>query len=222
MRSVRHRWWYGLGKASRFGVGTRGLMLLLTVLPILLGARCAVVASSGSDGSGLLLVAGNTETLVFAAPIAAGLRFEAGTRKGFTGSGGRFTVIVGDLAVFRVGDIRFGSTRADKRQISLLDLVVGASLDEPAIVNRARLLYSLDAERNDLAVTIPRQVDVEAVRSNPVIGTLVATLDFADDANFDAVAPGLVAELTRDYGFTVMLLDRQAARTRLEADLARL
>ena len=226
MRLVKPlRRWLSLRLASRSG-GWRGvprLALALALVPVLAGARCAVVASSGTDGgSGLVLVVGSTEALSFAAPTTAGLRFEAGTRQGLTGSDGRFTVVVGDLARFRIGDIQFGSTRALRRQLSLLDLVPGATLDQPAVINRARLLYSLDADLDDLAVTIPPRVDAEAVTSNPDLGTLVATLDFADDANFDAVAPNLVAQLTRDYGFTVVLLDRSSARQRLEADLQRL
>jgi hypothetical protein len=200
----------------------RSLLAALAGLA-LTGARCSLVASSGGGGGGvgLILVIGSPGTLRFVAPVCRGLRFRAGARAGFTTTGGAFTVIVGDRASFFIGDIDFGSTIADRHEISVLDLVAGGSLDDPAVINRARLLYSLDADPDDSQVTLPRRLDAEAKLSNPELGPLLAQLEFADDTAFDAVAPGVVALLTRDYPFTAVLIDRGPARSRLQAELAR-
>jgi hypothetical protein len=166
----------------------------------------------------VVLVVGSPGTLRFAAPVSVGLRFRAGTQSGLTTTGGNFTMVVGERVSFSIGDLLLGSTLGDRCCITLTELV-GGNLEDPAIVNRARLLYSLDAAPAEAAVTIPSGVDAAAVLGNPEMAGLITQLDFADDAAFDAVAPNILAVLTRDYPFTAVLLDRTTARERLSADL---
>ncbi|HSW13492.1 MAG TPA: esterase-like activity of phytase family protein [Solimonas sp.] len=62
-----------------------------------------------------------------------------------TDAQGRFDYLAGETLSFRLGGIALGSA-GGKAKLSIVDLVVGGNSASPAVINRARLLQSLDAD----------------------------------------------------------------------------
>lgn len=88
-----------------------------------------------------------------------GLTFETQTCSGTTDEEGSFLFSSGERVTFSVGGIVLGSTHA-RPVITPVDLVPGAR-DEtnPAVINMARLLITLDQDRNpENGITIPQEL----------------------------------------------------------------
>ena len=149
-----------------------------------------------------------------------GVRFESGSLSGVTGPNGEFQFIDGGLVQFFIGDIALGDAVPAKALMTPLDLVPGGDIDTPAVINIARLLQSLDDLPGDDRITIPASVRELARRSNSEIAAAIDFLEFGDDAVFINTASQLVAALTRDYGFTVTLVDAGAARLHMQKSLS--
>lgn len=201
----------------------RAIAVVAVVAP-LCGAQCRFVATSGGShddqdenrNSGLLIVI--RDGRVTGASVE-GLRFEAGSLRGFTGPNGEFQFEDGSSVAFFIGDIRLGSPVPGKSLVALSDLVPGGNADMPAVINLARLLQSLDADPGDDRITIPLRLHDLAVRSNAVLSAPIAFLDFGNEAVFANSASQLVATLTQDYSFTAVLIDAETARRNLRASL---
>jgi hypothetical protein len=197
---------------------------VIPVVALLCGAQCSFVATSGGshdDGkqdrnSGLVVVI--RDGTVTGASVE-GLRFEAGSLTGFTGTNGEFQFEDGASVAFFIGDLAFGSPVPGNSLVALPDLVPGGEVDSPEVVNMARLLQSLDSDPGDDRITIPPRLHNLAVRSNAAVSAPIAFLDFGDEAVFANSASQLVATLTRDYAFTAVLVDAETARRSLRDSL---
>lgn len=209
-------------RASKLGIYRLWVAgLVLIALLALTGAQCTVAGSSGSTdtnaNAGVVVVVTSGS---FSGPRTRGLRFIAGSRRGFTSSTGGFQFDPGVRIRFKVGDIELGRGVAARERLSMLDLVDDGTLDNPQVINLTRLLMSLDsAPEDDSIVTIPRRVDELASLDNPEVTALLESLDFADDNSFDSVAANLIAVLTEFYPFTAALVDADSAKARLKAEL---
>ena len=197
----------------------------MLVLPWLLGgAQCAFVATSGGGSSdpndnprnGLVII---VDGQLVDGPVE-GVQFRSGSLQGATGPNGEFQFIEGGTVQFFIGDIALGSAVPGKTFMTPLDLVPDGDLDTPAVINIARLLQSLDAVPDDNRITIPASVCDLAQRTNVEIAAAIDSLEFGDDSVFVNTASQLVATLTRDYGFTVTLVDAGAARLHLQKSLS--
>ena len=200
------------------------IVVALFALFFLVGARCVFIATSGSqddeeqeEGSGLVVLVG--EGRLVDGPVE-GVGYASGSLSGVTGSDGEFQYEEGSTIRFSIGDILLGQEVKARNLMTPLDLVPGASLDSPAVINIARLLQSLDAVRGDGKITIPDAVRNAAVTTNEALGFAIQSLDYADNPTFVNAASQLVATLTQAYGFTAVLVDADTARRHLLESLA--
>jgi len=201
-------------------MNARKIILTLTViaLPLLAGSQCAFFFSSGGgsddedEKEGLVVVV--TTGQLTGDPVK-GVYYKSGSIEGVTGSNGEFRYEQGKTISFSIGDIPLGREISGKAEVAPSDLLAGDSDDTTAIINMTRLLWSLDSEPGDGAITIPPEVRQAAVRSNGQVSSAIEFLDFADDPAFANAASQLVAVLTRDYPFTAVLVDAETARDRL-------
>lgn len=206
------------------------LYLLVAALMLLLlgGAQCVFVATSGDSSSDK---DENEEppqdTIVirssgrFIDGPVEGLRYESGALTGTTGTRGEFLYEEGNTVQFYIGSLALGRPTPGKAVMSPLDLVEGGTLDNPAVINMARLLQSLDTVPGDAAITLP--AGIGDPRTLTAAGTLSATLpylDFTDETRFINGASQLVATVMADYPFTAVLVDAARARRHLAASLS--
>jgi hypothetical protein len=198
----------------------------LLLFPLLGGAQCAFVATSGGHGSnskddprsGLVVIVNGQ---LVDGPVE-GVRFKSASLDGVTGPNGEFQFARGGRVQFFIGDIALGSEVPAKALMTPLDLVPAGDIDSAAVINIARLLQSLDAVPGDERITIPASAHSLARRANPELAAAIDFLEFGDDAVFVNTASQLVATLTHDYGFTATLVDASAARQHLQTNLSRL
>lgn len=194
------------------------------LLPLLGGAECAFVATSGGHPSdpnqdppnGLVVV---IDGRLVDGPVE-GVKYRSGGLSGITGPNGEFQFVEGGTVQFSIGEIVIGDAVPGKTLMTPLDLVPDSDIDTPAVINIARLLQSLDAVPGDNRITISASVRNGARLSNVEIAAAIESLDFDDDTVFVNSASQLVATLTRDFGFTATLVDAGAARVHLQQSLS--
>lgn len=198
--------------------GRLRLLLLLLALPFITASQCIVIFSSGDndkdDDDKEEEVVVSSQGAFVDAPVE-GLAYRSGSLVGITGPGGEFDYLPGEPVQFAIGDIALGEPVVGKAVVGPLDLVPGADIDTPAVINIARLLQSLDARPGDDVITIPAGVLNAAVVDNPQLSAAIEFLDFGDEAAFANSASQLVAVLTADYPFTASLVDAETARAHL-------
>ncbi|MFQ5643285.1 MAG: hypothetical protein ACE5FQ_06255 [Thiogranum sp.] len=202
------------------------IVFALFVLLSLAGAECAFVASSGTGsddkdkngGSAGLVVVINDGRLVDG-PVQ-GVHYESGSLSGVTGSNGEFQYEEGKTIRFSIGEIVLGEGVTPRALMTPVDLVPGATLETPAVINIARLLQSLDAVPGDKRITIPATLRTAAAGTNEALAPAIRALDFTDDVAFVNAASQLVVTLTATYGFTAVLVDAESARRHLLQSLA--
>ncbi len=191
---------------------------------MLSGTDCSFVASSGGVGRGseeeqqppnlVIIVDGQ----LVDGPVE-GVQFESGSLSGETGPNGEFQFEDGEEVRFFIGDIALGRSVPAKPLMSPLDLVPGGDLNNPEVINIARLLQSLDSIRDDERITIPRSVRILANLRNPEIGSILELLDLSDSNAFANSGSQLVASLTGNYTFTANLVDADTARQHMRTSL---
>ncbi|KAI8711053.1 Alpha/beta-hydrolase [Fusarium sp. LHS14.1] len=71
-----------------------------------------------------------------------GLSYRSGDCEGIIGPDGKFEYIPGHEVAFSIGPLQLGLTKG-KPRMTVLDLVDSPSLDNPRLINRARLLFTL-------------------------------------------------------------------------------
>ena len=91
-----------------------------------------------------------------------GLGYHGPTQKGVTQSGkldggGGFLFFPGEIIEFSLGDIAVGKGLAAKK-VSPLDLFQGADINDPRVIDVARILQTLDADRTDGQITLLPEV----------------------------------------------------------------
>ncbi len=199
---------------------------LLAVFWLSGGTDCTMSGTSGTGsdndadrGGGLTVVVGSGGRLVDA-PVQ-GVSYESGSVSGVTGADGEYEYQEGQGVRFSIGDIQLGGVTTGKSLVTLPDLVGGEGLDAPGVINMARLLQTLDSNRDDDVISIPESVRVSAVRSNELIAASLDALDFADDTVFVNAASQLVAVLTASYPFAAVLVDAETARRHLVDSMER-
>jgi len=197
-------------------------VILLLAMPVLVGAKCAFFFSTGDDSSDSKDDDKDNEVVIIGdgqltdAPVE-GANYESGSLSGITGSNGEFRYEVGNKIRFSIGDIPLGRAVDGKARITPADLAGEDTSDTTAAINLARLLYSLDAEREDDVITIPAEVRAAATRSNASVSAAIEYLDFSDEQAFVNAASQLVAVLTDDYPFTAVLVEADVARAMMGA-----
>lgn len=91
-----------------------------------------------------------------------GLSYKGPTQEGVTesgelGGGGGFLFFPGETIEFAIGDVVLGEGKAAKK-VSPLDLFPGADVNDPRVIDVARILQTLDADRTDGKITLLPEV----------------------------------------------------------------
>lgn len=186
--------------------------------PFLAGSNCSFSFSTGDsdpspgDPNEKAVVAMQGHLV---GPAVQGISYKSGSLSGLTGENGEFDYEEGGTVIFFIGDIILSGEIKGSDLLSPIDLVDDGNADHPAVVNIARLLQSLDATPGDGIITIPPSVAQAAVVTNESIYSSLQSLDFSDQQSFVNAASALVAVLTRDYPFTVTLVDADTAREQM-------
>lgn len=192
--------------------------------PLYLPAIAIVLAVAGCGGGGDGGGETNTDapssatlTGQFKDSNVSGLTVAIGGDTQSTDSRGRFQYASGDQVQFRVGNVVLGQTGAAP-VVTLVDLVTGGSLDDAAIVNRARFLQFLDSNQNpDDGITIAGEVSdlagnwsVSSFEDTAVFETAMAAIAGDVTASSpDAVLPS--AQAARDHAARTQLCVRAGA-----------
>ena len=128
---------------------------------------------------------GNNELLsgVFLDSPVAGLRYATPTASGITDANGVFTYRDGESVVFSIGNLALPAA-AGAGLVTPLDLAASDDINDPMVVNIARLLQSLDADNDpENGISIPEQA-VEVFTGNSVF-------DASDDLAVDDIVQRL-------------------------------
>lgn len=120
---------------------------------LMLGFIVVFTFSCGGGGGG----GSSSQTGIFEDALVSGLGYSTvpGALNGTTNSQGEFKYKKDDVVTFFIGNMILGSGMA-KDIMSPLDLVSGAKeIDDPSVVNIARLLQSLDVNASDSLIELP-------------------------------------------------------------------
>ncbi len=166
---------------------------------LLAGFLCISLAGCGDGDATVDLIDG-----VFLDSAVEGLSYGATTQFGVTDENGGFTVDRGQQVIFSIGDLTLPGVLA-KEIITPLDIFGTTSVDDPRVVNLARLLQSLDADGYpDNGIVI-----------SPAAVMAATPVDFAS-ATFETDVASLVANSGSQ---TVALIDGATALAHLSATL---
>jgi hypothetical protein len=119
-----------------------------------------------------------------------GVSFETPTHVGKTDESGGFDYFPGETVELSIGSVFLGSTLIEQK-ISPLDIFENGDLDDPRVINMARLLQSLDVDADPKA-GISITDDVVACFEQSVADLGLTSLNFADDAQIEAVVQGTI------------------------------
>ena len=112
-----------------------------------------------------------------------GLTYATPTNWGTTEASGGFDYFPGEMVDLWVGTVHLGSALADQK-ISPLDIFSGADINDPRVINMARLLQSLDDDHGDGKINI-RPVVVGCL--DTAKANLGIEVDFSLDGNIEAL-----------------------------------
>ncbi|MCD9460124.1 thrombospondin type 3 repeat-containing protein [Marinibactrum halimedae] len=137
-------------------------MLQRSPLAIALILALTTTACGGGGGGGSNSGGGTTPTpppsteltgILIDSPVA-NVAFQTATKSGTTNENGEFTYEPGETVTFSIGDLVLGTIPAAET-ITPLDLADSNDVTDPAVLNRIRLLQSLDTDGNpDNGITI--------------------------------------------------------------------
>ncbi|MGI9609387.1 MAG: choice-of-anchor O protein [Acidimicrobiia bacterium] len=151
-----------------------------------------------------------------------GLGYRGPTQEGVTAdsnheSGGGFLFFPGEVIEFSVGTVVLGSADAAKR-VSPLDLF-DAEIDDPRVINVARLLQSLDNDHSDGKINIrPIVVGCLDMAKEITLGT--ADVDFSVTGQVEALIDETIAQCRGNPEAIVLeAVDAVEAQANLEAGL---
>jgi len=163
------------------------------------GSDSVEVAGSGGGA------ASNTGILIDSA--VSGIDYQTASGTGTTNTSGQFSYLEGESVTFSIGDINLPPVAAGP-VITLLDIFNTQDINDPSVVNLARLLQSLD-ENGDPTNGISIHNDAH------LSATGLMSLDFAS-ATFDADVINLVAN---SGSVTTVLIDVSTALSHLQDSL---
>ena len=183
---------------SRITRAIRGGALPLLGVSSMLLSGCLSGGSGGSD-SGSSAEPQVSSGVFIDAPVA-GLNYRTDSGSGETDADGRFEYRGTETISFSLAGIELGSA-GGASQLTPLDIVADATdLSDPKVVNRARLLQSLDVDGNlsngiDISEQI-RSAITDYLAANPAV-----SLDFSDTGSFESAMAGLLTALNTENVF---------------------
>lgn len=124
-----------------------------SLLAVVLAAALAACSNGGdtntaaSDSGDNNPPAPATTTGVFADSPVAGIGYRTPTQEGVTNVDGEFEYVVGETVTFSIGDVELPAVAAGEI-VTPLDVFATEDFNDRRVVNLARLLQSLDQDRN--------------------------------------------------------------------------
>lgn len=163
---------------------------LIVIVPLI-----TILIGCGGGGGGSPTE--NNESIIasgqFKDSNVSGLAYNSGTVSGITSFDGSFSYVVGQSVSFRLGSIEFGSALGVPT-ITPIDLVTFGSSSSSAVLNRVRLLMTLDLDNNPVnGIEISNAVQLAAETWNPTNFSGAAfEADLVDYKNAADIADGIV------------------------------
>lgn len=148
----------------------------LALLPLTL-ALTACLSGGGGGGGGDSAAAGKTGRLIDSA--VAGVSYSTAQFSGTTNADGEYLYQDGETVTFRIGDIVFPAVTA-KGVLTPLDLAGSTDINDPVVINIARLLQTLDEDGNpDNGILIPELNTTAALDFNLPVADFAAAVQVA-------------------------------------------
>ncbi len=114
------------------------------------------------------------------------------TYNGKTDVSGGFDYFPGESVYLAIGSVRLGTTLIEHK-ISPLDIYEDADLDDPRVINMARLLQSLDADAAPQSgISITDEVTFCFEQSIETLG--LTSINFGDDAQVEAIIQSTISQ----------------------------
>jgi len=149
-----------------------------------------------------------TKVGIFVDSLVQGLNYQTVTYSGKTNINGEFDYIDGETVTFSIGDISFSSSVPSTGVVTPLTVFKTTNTSDLAVLNLARLLQSLDADRdNSNGIAISEVTHTFSAG----FGSLDFNVSFND---FDTA----IAELLTNEGITSLVSDEDA-KTHLETSI---
>ena len=150
------------------------------------------------------------------APVG-GLLFVGETFSGKTDPTGGFDIFPDETVSFYLGSYLLGTTTAAQR-VTPIDLIEQGDIDNPAVINMARLLQSLDDD-GDLTKGIQITSQVIGLLETVMAANGFDAFDFYNDAQIETIITEVVA-LGVDDGLTMVAVTADEARDHLDKHLS--
>jgi hypothetical protein len=148
------------------------------------------------------------ETGVFVDSPVANIGYRTATQEGVTDAEGKFNYVAGETVVFFIGDLEFPAVAA-AGVVTPLDIADSEDLDDPVVINIARLLQSIDADGDaSNGIQIPAAAAAAA-----------ATVDFSLPVEDFAALPAVANLVANSGSVTTSLVDADAAIDHLDGTL---
>lgn len=134
---------------------------LISLLPLTALLTACLGGGGGGSDDDSAGAAGKTGRLVDSA--VAGVSYSTASFSGSTNADGEYLYKEGETVTFRIGDIVFPAVTA-KGVLTPLDLAGSTDINNPVVINIARLLQSLDEDGNpDNGIVIPELATTAAL-----------------------------------------------------------
>jgi hypothetical protein len=146
-----------------------------------------------------------------------GLSFGTPTHAGKTDESGGFDYFPGERVELAVGSVHLGTPLAGHK-VSPLDIFEEADIDDPRVINMARLLQSLDADaspKDGISIT----GDVEACLDDAVQDLGLTGVDFSADDQVESVIQGTINHCEGVEGVTLAAVSAEDAKANLDRSL---
>ena len=195
-------------------VAVRGWPLPVAGLALSLLAGC-FSGSSSSSGSGSGSGDQQLQGVFLDSPVS-GLTYAIDGKEQRTDEQGRFQYSEGQSLNFLLGGLELGAAPGSA-VLTPVDLVPDGDPADPAVLNIARLLQTLDADGN-LVNGIQITAEIDQAVADHLADHALSGLDFADSVAFEALMAGLLATLNQQQLFAENADSRQRAlRSPLQA-----
>lgn len=189
-------------------------VLSKTVIAVSLAALFAGCGGGGSSGGGTPAPTDPTptdpelQTGVFIDSAVANIGYRTATQQGVTSAEGEFSYVEGETVVFFIGDLEFPPVTATG-VVTPLEIAGSDDVENPVVVNIARLLQSLDTD-GDPANGI--QIPAAAAEA-------AAAVDFSLPVSDFAALPAVQSLVANSGSVTTALIDADTAIGHLDDTL---
>lgn len=179
--------------------------------PMITSLLMVVMISIFLFGCGSSTDSEKLQTGIFVDNTVEGLKFESGSRVGFTDQEGQFYFKDSDTVTFSIGGLVIGSTSSPKEILTPFDIdgLDDSFVTHPKVINISRLLQTLDEDEDAdngilISEAIRNAVEEWAKNEN------VEEFEFDDDTNFENQMTSLLDHLNVGGGSRTLVSKEDA------------